>query len=363
MHLSDKFLIRLKNSNFQVLFLWLLFGTLGLWIIFGTIYLYFNVQINNLENRTCISTISSSSLFNFKNWSQHFLFAMESSTTIGYGGRHPEALPEQCWKIHLVQLLQPIVSLLAKSIFVLLVYGKLTEIGHTTFYRFLNECCIFERNKRLCLVVRMASNLENCPNERLIGVEFTGKLLKTRSSIENEWVELQELELHFGQTDFIGGSIPVDFVHYIDSSSPLYEISKEALESPSLQLELICKLSATVQSTGQPYTIMKSYSPRSMRFGYRFETCIEKTFTKKDDKINYIYHPDRTRNIIKVLTDPSSQEERDLEQLKKELLNRPADEKKVKIIELEELIKKRTYSNVSQRKMRAESCSLPGSVF
>lgn len=91
-------------------------------------------------------------------------------------------------------------------------------------------------------------------SEKLVGVEVTGKLLKTRLSVEGEWIDLQELNVDFGEGNFYGGPMPIDLAHTIDQSSPFYELSEKDLEeglnqksSEKLQMELIVRLTHEVQ--------------------------------------------------------------------------------------------------------------------
>ena len=65
-----------------------------------------------------------------------------------------------------------------------------------------------------------------------------GKLLKTRRSLDGEWLALEERNVEFKNSRVLFLTQPVDYVHVIDKGSPLYELSKSVLEGDE-PLELI----------------------------------------------------------------------------------------------------------------------------
>ena len=67
---------------------------------------------------------------------------------------------------------------------------------------------------------------------------FLGKLLKTRRSLDGEWLALEERTVEFKNSRVLFLTQPVDYIHVIDNESPLYELSKEVLQGGE-PLELI----------------------------------------------------------------------------------------------------------------------------
>ena len=67
---------------------------------------------------------------------------------------------------------------------------------------------------------------------------FLGKLLKTRRSLDGEWLALEERNVEFKNSRVLFLTQPVDYVHVIDKESPLYELSKSVLRGDE-PLELI----------------------------------------------------------------------------------------------------------------------------
>ena len=73
---------------------------------------------------------------------------------------------------------------------------------------------------------------------------FSGKLLKTRRSLDGEWLALEERNVEFKNSRVLFLTQPVDYVHVIDKDSPLYELSKGVLQGDE-PLELIVIMAGT----------------------------------------------------------------------------------------------------------------------
>ena len=69
-------------------------------------------------------------------------------------------------------------------------------------------------------------------------IHLLGKLLKTRRSLDGEWLALEERTVEFKNSRVLFLTQPVDYIHVIDNESPLYELSKEVLQGGE-PLELI----------------------------------------------------------------------------------------------------------------------------
>ena len=73
---------------------------------------------------------------------------------------------------------------------------------------------------------------------------ISGKLLKTRRSLDGEWLALEERNVEFKNSRVLFLTQPVDYVHVIDKDSPLYELSKGVLQGDE-PLELIVIMAGT----------------------------------------------------------------------------------------------------------------------
>jgi len=69
-------------------------------------------------------------------------------------------------------------------------------------------------------------------------------LLKTRRSLDGEWLALEERTVEFKNSRVLFLTQPVDYIHVIDIDSPLYELSKDVLQGGE-PLELIVIMAGT----------------------------------------------------------------------------------------------------------------------
>lgn len=261
----------IMSYSTPMLIVFLFSGILILWLTFAILYYFINEAIMyNFGNTPKDQCISFEANFNFIN---AFLFSLESQTTIGYGGRHPEDRFSDCWPIILIQSIQPIVALASEGMLVVIVFTRLTDARYTKIRYFLKKCCIFERNGTLCLVIRSGID-SGMPD--LVGVSVTGKLLKTRNTIEGYRINLEERDIYFLPCDLICTQLPVDLTHEITNESPLYELGKDIIDHDGEQLEIIMTLTATIESTGAIYQTTQSYVTEDILWGHRFKQCIFK---------------------------------------------------------------------------------------
>ena len=78
----------------------------------------------------------------------------------------------------------------------------------------------------------------------ILSPNYSGKLLKTRRSLDGEWLALEERNVEFKNSRVLFLTQPVDYVHVIDKDSPLYELSKGVLQGDE-PLELIVIMAGT----------------------------------------------------------------------------------------------------------------------
>ena len=122
--------------------------------------------------------------------------------------------------------------------------------------------------------------------------EFLGKLLKTRRSLDGEWLALEERNVEFKNSRVLFLTQPVDYVHVIDKESPLYELSKSVLRGDE-PLELIVIMAGKlynpklkqnfntlhlgiVEGTGMACQVRTSYICNEILWGHRFEPAISR---------------------------------------------------------------------------------------
>jgi len=239
-------------------------------------------------------------------FARSFLLALESQTTIGYGARYPK---DQCIWPQIVQSAQYILNLILMGHIILIVTQRMIKRRILSLIRFSSKAVICERycavngpggkidlgnglkgEKRLCLMIRVAPR-ENMPSifsmltsdnnflteakkYELVGVSITAKVLVTRTTIEHEFLPLEEREVTFENADHLFGWGPIDYYHCIDELSPFYEVSNSMLLNPNINLEFVVIITATIESTGTTYQCKRSYINTDMKFGQKFDQCI-----------------------------------------------------------------------------------------
>lgn len=216
-----------------------------------------------------------------KNFTTAFLLALESQTTIGYGGRHPK---DNCIWPMFVNSAQYILNLVLLGYVTVMVYNRLVKRRGLDLIRFAKNAVICERNGHLSLLVRVAST----SSVDILSSTITAKLLCTRISVEQEFIPLEELEVDFDNQWSILTNIPIDYVHTISEDarnlkgklySPFWDVNAQILDpikNPNINFELVVICNVTIASTGTTYQCKKSYTTKEIKWGERYEQCIFK---------------------------------------------------------------------------------------
>jgi len=242
----------------------------GLWLLFGLIYWLIAWQNGDITaaksggvdgHDVCVDNV-----FDF---TTAFLFALEGQTTIGYGSR---STTEHCVHAIILQFIQFLTAIALDSLVVTIVFTKLARPkNRAKTVQFSKHAVICERDGELCLIVRAV----NLRASLLIDVSVTGKLLKTRRSLDGEWLALEERNVEFKNSRVLFLTQPVDYVHVIDKDSPLYELSKSVLRGDE-PLELIVIMAGIVEGTGMACQVRTSYICNEILWGHRFEPAISR---------------------------------------------------------------------------------------
>lgn len=232
-----------------------------------------------------------------------FLFALEGQTTIGYGSR---STTEKCTVAIILQFFQYLSAIALDSLVVTIVFTKLARPKYRAkTVEFSKTAVICERDGELCLIVRAV----NLRSSLLIDVSVTGKLLKTRRSLDGEWLALEERTVEFKNSRVLFLTQPVDYIHVIDNDSPLYELSKDVLQGGE-PLELIVIMAGIVEGTGMACQVRTSYVCAEILWGYRFEPAITRYPKYGGYQVDY-NKVHKTHEILNPKMSSMSAEERD----------------------------------------------------
>ncbi|CAG5113547.1 Oidioi.mRNA.OKI2018_I69.chr2.g7643.t1.cds [Oikopleura dioica] len=279
----------------------------GLWLLFGLFYWAIAWHHNDIEayNNPQNFTDHTSCVDQVFDFTTAFLFALEGQTTIGYGFR---STTEECPIAIILQFIQFLTAIALDSLVVTIVFTKLARPKYRAkTVEFSTKAVILERDGQLCLIVR-ACNLRN---SLLIDVNVSGKLLKTRRSLDGEWLALEERNVEFANSNVLFLTQPVDYVHIINEESPLYELSQEVLSSGE-PLELIVIMAGIVEGTGMACQVRTSYVCSEILWGHRFEPAITRNKNINKYQVDY----EKFNSIIEISPpmSPKSAEERDNEE-------------------------------------------------
>ena len=93
--------------------------------------------------------------------------------------------------------------------------------------------------------------------------------MKTRRSLDGEWLALEERNVEFVNSNVLFLTQPVDYVHIINEESPLYELSQDVLSSGE-PLELIVIMAGKIFQIKLRFAFFAS---RRSRFNRHHNFC------------------------------------------------------------------------------------------
>ncbi|CBY37000.1 unnamed protein product [Oikopleura dioica] len=238
-----------------------------MWVFFGLIYWLVAYQHNDIEFYKNPANMSDHAVCmdNVFDFTTAFLFSLEGQTTVGYGSRGPT---NQCWFVIVVQFIQWLMAYLFDSLVVTIIFTKLARPKYRAkSIEFSKNAVINERDGRLVLIVRIV----NLRDSLMLGVNVSGKLLKTRRTPDGEWLALEERNVQFDNSNALFLTQPVDYIHTIDERSPLYELSESVLDCEEEPLELVVIMSGVIEGTGMACQVRTSYIANEILWGHRFK--------------------------------------------------------------------------------------------
>ncbi|XP_050308128.1 inward rectifier potassium channel irk-1-like [Anthonomus grandis grandis] len=212
-----------------------------------------------------------------KNIVEYFMLGIETITTTGYGYLHPT---EYCQLFILVLTFSTLTSITIDGAFVSVVYAKLNKPKENNIYGqiFSKKGVISLRNNKLCLVIKINDRDGRHWIHTDIHIYFVRELITDEGDITlNYFIELDIQP--FGMPFW-----PIEIVHVITASSPLWEISAEELMTT--KLEIILVISGSSVKTGQPTKSQCSYLNKEIMWGCQFGRCLEYDPNKQEYLVN-----------------------------------------------------------------------------
>ncbi|XP_056637658.1 inward rectifier potassium channel 18-like [Diorhabda sublineata] len=212
-----------------------------------------------------------------------FLFSVETQQTTGYGEKRPT---EKCIDAVILMCIQNVVGLIVDAFLVGVFFAKLTRPKHRTQTIQFSKCAVISmRDNKLCLMIRLGDMRER---SRIIEAKVKVQMVKQKVSKEGEYFSNYLMKLPTNIDDCENDLLfiwPMTVVHVINSSSPLYNISKNDLHKR--HFEIIISLEGTIESTDQKTQARSSYLADEIIWGYRFASMISICTKRNGYKIDY----------------------------------------------------------------------------
>uniref|UniRef100_A0A915BZ06 G protein-activated inward rectifier potassium channel 3 n=1 Tax=Parascaris univalens TaxID=6257 RepID=A0A915BZ06_PARUN len=198
-----------------------------------------------------------------------FLFSFTTQTTIGYGFRYPTA---ECPLVIVTMCLQFMIGVMCQTLMAGVIFAKLARpIKRAATILFSKNAVICMRDGKLCLLFRVGDMRKSSLAEAHVRLQMIKKCI----TYEGELLPFHQFDMDVGYDEGLDRVFviwPITICHEIDENSPLYEVSKETLETS--RFEIIAILEGVVESVGSTTQARTSYLPNEILWGKRFEKLV-----------------------------------------------------------------------------------------
>ncbi|VDD88395.1 unnamed protein product [Enterobius vermicularis] len=231
-----------------------------------------------------------------------FLFSFTTQTTVGYGYRYPTT---ECPMLVVIMCIQFMVGVICQTLMAGVIFAKLARpIKRAATILFSKNAVICMRDGKLCLLFRVGDMRKSSLAEAHVRLQMIKKCL----TYEGELIPFHQFDMDVGYDDGLDRVFviwPITICHEIDEDSPLYEISKETLETA--KFEIIAILEGVVETVGSTTQARTSYLPSEILWGKRFEKLV----TYQRDNGEYRIDFGKFHNVYDVDTPTCSAKELD----------------------------------------------------
>uniref|UniRef100_UPI00358E5848 G protein-activated inward rectifier potassium channel 1-like n=1 Tax=Myxine glutinosa TaxID=7769 RepID=UPI00358E5848 len=204
-------------------------------------------------------------VMNVRGFPSAFLFFIETEASIGYGHRY---ITDACPEAILLFLVQSLAGSIVDAFLVGCVFIKMSQPKRRAeTLMFSRYAVISYRDGQLCLMFRIG----NLRTSHIVSASIRCKLIKSRQTLEGEFLALDqhELDVGFGTgADQLFLVSPLTICHVINSRSPFYNLSARTFRSQ--QFEIVVILEGIVETTGMTCQARTSYTEDEVLWGHRF---------------------------------------------------------------------------------------------
>ena len=255
------------------------------WLLFAVIWYLIALGHGDFNEENLADDDFQVCVDNVGDFTEAFLFSVETQHTIGYGGR---ATTRRCALAIITMCVQSILGVIIQACMAGIIFAKFTvprTRGQTII--FSKNAVVSMRNGVLYLMCRVS----DLRKTSLLEAHVRMILIHRVETEEGEVIPYQETELEAGSE--LDGSNervlvlwPTTIAHKIDSESPLYNMNPKDLTSA--QFEVIVTLEGVTEETGNTIQARTSYLPNEIFWGHRFDNN-SVTYDKKEG-VHTVHH-------------------------------------------------------------------------
>ena len=229
-------------------------------------FIHSNNDTDNLDETKCYAGVSGIAT--------GFLFALETSITIGYGTRLPHPV---CPDGIILLLINVFWATFLSTLFAGIFLSRFARKGQSEDLKFSSEALITMRNRCLYLTFRVAdplySQLDYGATATGLCVRYKVKDKEDSNSADTQFNFLHTQHINLGfQMDGTDSEIPLMWPtvvsHKIDKDSPLYRVGPKQLEEE--KIEFIISMNGIRSETGGLIETTTSYINTEIVWGARF---------------------------------------------------------------------------------------------
>uniref|UniRef100_A0AAR5P511 Uncharacterized protein n=1 Tax=Dendroctonus ponderosae TaxID=77166 RepID=A0AAR5P511_DENPD len=247
---SFRFLLDLSNTLIESSWIWILLVLSAAFVLTWLMFAGFWAIIS-IENVDASNGTSESCLEGIESFSGYLLFSIETQTTVGYGGRY---INEYCPEAIIGLVVQLVVGAAVGGSLICIVFLKMVSPTKN------RHSMICQRDGELCLIFRV----RDYDMRYECHTNIVAYLAEERAG---------ELSLRALKLEKPGILIwPVEVIHKIDKSSPLWDLSAKDLILK--RFEVIVVLEGECLVTSYMSRTTTSYLSREIKWGHMFSPCV-----------------------------------------------------------------------------------------
>lgn len=197
----------------------------GSWLFFGIFYwiiAWSHGDLNFDETGNRLGEGGQACITNAKSFTGFFLFSVETQVTTGYGRWVPT---EECSEAIFVLIVQLIIGLVIDAAVVGVFYVKIIRPPKYADFKFSKKAVICQRDSKLCLLFRVA----DFKQAHAIDTKIRAYLFEEKVTTEGERIGKNQQRIELDNNGRIFLIWPQIVCHYIDKSSPFYDMSAKDL--------------------------------------------------------------------------------------------------------------------------------------